>query len=230
VPLALVVLLATGALFAYFGQTYQTGADPWQLFALWALLTLALCLGLRSDVLWVPWVLVAMAGVSLWVHAHSGHRWGVQPDGFTVHMVGWAAALALVGAMSPPARGFTGAGVWALRTAAALAVVMITLTAVGALFSREVAAHYASGLLALAIAAAGFTTRRGFDVFALSAAALGINTLLVAGLTRWLFEGHRGGDWIGPMLVIGLVAAGLLAATVSAVLRLARHRGAEENA
>lgn len=27
-PLALVVLLATGALFAYFGQTYQTGADP----------------------------------------------------------------------------------------------------------------------------------------------------------------------------------------------------------
>ena len=228
VALALLLLLATGGLFAYFGQTYQTGADPWQLFALWALLTLALCLGLRSDVLWVPWALVAMGAVSLWVHAHSGHRWSLQPDGLAVHMVGWAAALALVLALSTPARPLTGAGVWALRTAAALAVIMITVTAAGALFAREVAAHYTLGLVALAIAAAAFSTRRGFDVFALSAASLGINTLLVCGLARWLFHGHLGGDWIGRMLAIGLVAAGLLAATVSAVLRLSRHRGAAE--
>ncbi|MEG0885322.1 MAG: DUF2157 domain-containing protein, partial [Janthinobacterium sp.] len=44
VPLLLVAVLAIGGLFAYFGQTYQTGADPWQLFALWAVLALPLCL------------------------------------------------------------------------------------------------------------------------------------------------------------------------------------------
>jgi uncharacterized membrane protein len=53
-PLLLLALLAVGGLFAYFGQTYQTGADPWQLFALWAALTLPLCLAARSDVLWRP--------------------------------------------------------------------------------------------------------------------------------------------------------------------------------
>ncbi len=57
-PLALLALLGIGALFAFFGQTYQTGADPWQLFALWAALALPLCLGARSDVLWAPWALV----------------------------------------------------------------------------------------------------------------------------------------------------------------------------
>ena len=230
VPLALVVLLATGGLFAYFGQTYQTGADPWQLFALWAALTLPLCLGLRSDVLWAPWVLVAMAAVSLWVHAHSGHSWRVQPDDLAVHLIGWTVALAIVVGMSTLARAFTGAGVWALRTAAALAVVTITLTALGGLFFSQVSAQYALGLLALAAAAVVFMSRRGFDVFALSAAALGLNALLVAGLARLLFEGHRGGEPLGIMLTIGLVAAGLLAATVNGVLRLARRRGSEENA
>jgi uncharacterized membrane protein len=229
VPLALVVLLATGGLFAYFGQTYQTGADPWQLFALWAALALPLCLGQRSDVLWAPWVLVAIAAVTLWVHAYSGHRWSVRPDDVTVHGIGWTVALAIVVGLSPLARAFTGAGVWALRTAATLTVVMITLTALGRLFFERVSAQYALGLLALFAAAWVFMSRRGFDVFALSAAALGINTLLVAGLARVLFEGQRG-DWIGLMLIIGLVAAGLLAATVNGVLKLARRRSAEENA
>ncbi len=230
VPLALVVLLATGGLFAYFGQTYQTGADPWQLFALWAALALPLCLAQRSDVLWAPWVLVAMAAVSLWVHAHSGHRWSVRPDDLAVHLIGWTVALAIVVGTSALARAFTGAGVWALRTAATLAVVMITLTALGGLFFDKVSAQYALGLLALLAAAWVFMSRRGFDVFGLSAAALGINTLLVAGLVRVLFEGHQGANWIGLTLIIGLVAAGLLAATVNGVLKLARRHSAEENA
>ena len=230
VPLALVVLLATGGLFAYFGQTYQTGADPWQLFALWAALALPLCLALRSDVLWAPWVLVAMAAVSLWVHAHSGHRWSVQPEDLAVHLAGWMVALAIVVGMSTLARAFTGAGTWALRSAATLTVVMITLTALGTLFFRTISAQYVLGLLALVAAAVFFMSRRGFDVFALSAAALGINTLLVAGLARVLFEGRHGGDPIGLMSIIGLVAAGLLAATVNAVLKLARRRSSEESA
>src|SRR5690349_19694804 len=43
VGFALFAMLSVGGLFAYFGQTYQTGADAWQLFALWALLALPLC-------------------------------------------------------------------------------------------------------------------------------------------------------------------------------------------
>src|SRR5256885_7275137 len=100
-PLALLALFAIGGLFAYFGQTYQTGADAWQLFAWWAVLALPLCLGLRSDLLWAPWALVAMSAVSLWVQAHTGHRWRVQPDALGAHLIRGPAGGARVASPSP---------------------------------------------------------------------------------------------------------------------------------
>jgi uncharacterized membrane protein len=220
-PLSLLVLLATGALFAYFGQTYQTGADPWQLFALWAALTLPLALALRTDLLWAPWTLVAFVGIALWIHAHAGHRWAVQPEDLAVHLAGWAAAGSVVLAMSALARRATGAGAWSLRTAVTLAVIVITSTALAGLFSRSVATHYVYGLVVLAALALAFVPQRSFDVFALSAVALGLNTLLVAGLGRLLLENAHG-DPIGRLFLLGAAAAGLLAGTVSGVLRLAR--------
>ncbi|MGB1237459.1 MAG: DUF2157 domain-containing protein [Pseudomonadales bacterium] len=45
--------LLIGALLALVGQTYQTGADPWQLFATWALFMLPLSLLGRSCILWI---------------------------------------------------------------------------------------------------------------------------------------------------------------------------------
>lgn len=222
-PLSLVLLLATGALFAHFGQTYQTGADPWQLFALWAALTLPLALGARSDLIWAPWALVVFVAIALWIHAHTGHRWRVEPDDLAVHVVGWAAALAVVAALSDFGRRLTGAGAWALRTAVTLAVVVLTSTALAGLFGRSVGTHYVFGLVVLAAMAAAFAPARGFDVYALSAAALGVNTLLVAGLGRALLEDAHG-DPIGRLFLLGLAAAGLLAASVSGVLRLARAR------
>lgn len=48
-PLGLLALLAIGALFAYFDQTYQTGSDPWHLFALWS--ALALLVGMADAAL-----------------------------------------------------------------------------------------------------------------------------------------------------------------------------------
>ena len=226
VPMGLLTLLAIGGLFAYFGQTYQTGADAWQLFALWAVLALPLCLGARSDVLWAPWALVAMTAVSLWVMAHTGHQWRVEPDDLRAHLIGWTAAFAIVFVLG--ARRFTGGGIWALRTALTLAVTMVTLGAMGGLFSRGVAGHYGLGLALLAVASVVLARPRSFEVFGLSAVALGINALLVAGLVRLLFENRSGGhDPIGELLLIGLVAAGLLAATVAGVLRLAQRAVAQ---
>lgn len=223
-PLALLAMLGIGALFAYFGQTYQTGADPWQLFALWAVLALPLCLGARSDVLWAPWALVVVTGISLWTHAHLGHRWRVQPEDLRTHALAWLLAVLLVGWLSRPMQRFTGAGLWSLRTAATLAVVMTTATALGGLFHDTVAPHYALGLLVMAGAAGLLCLRVAFDVFVLSAVALGLNSLLVSGLSRLLFDDHRG-DPIGSLLLIGLVAAGLLAASVSAILKLSKRHG-----
>lgn len=228
-PLGLFALLGIGGLFAWFGQTYQTGADPWQLFAIWAALALPMCLGVRSDVLWAPWALVVSAGISLWVHAHTGHQWRVEPADLPVFGAGFAAAALLVAALAKPLQRLTGAGPWALRTAGTLAVVMITLTAIGGLFHKPVAPHYLMGLGVLAVAAATLSRPRMFEVFVLSAVALGINALLVGGLIRWLFDGIRG-DFIGSLFFVGIAAAGLLAASVSVITRLVRREAARGQA
>jgi uncharacterized membrane protein len=229
-PLALMAMVAIGGLFAYFGQTYQTGADPWQLFALWAVLALPLALAVRSDVLWAPWALVAMTAVSLWVHAHTGHRWRVAPDDLAAHLIGWGAALAVVAALGPWLGRVTGTGIWSRRTSVTLAAILITLTALGGLFHTPVAPHYLLGLVVLAGAAGVLCLRRMFDVFALSAVALGLDTLLVVGLGRALFDFGSGGDPIGRLFMIGIVAAGLLAGSVTLVMRIARHHGAAARA
>ncbi|MFM5464364.1 DUF2157 domain-containing protein [Aeromonas simiae] len=59
--------LNLGGLLALIGQTYQTGADPWQLFALWAALLLPWALLGRSAVLWgLAWMLGQLALVLYW--------------------------------------------------------------------------------------------------------------------------------------------------------------------
>ena len=223
VPLGLLALLTIGGLFAYFGQTYQTGADPWQLFAVWAVLALPLCLSVRSDVLWTPWALIVTTGISLWVYAHTAHRWRVEPQDLRIYAMAWSAALGLTLALSPVFARWSGSGPWAMRTAVTLATVMITTTALGALFDREMVLLYGLGLGLLAGAALALASRQLFEIFGLSAVGLGLNVLLIFGLGKALFHDTRGDNWLGAMLLLGLAAAGLLAGTVSVLLRLSRR-------
>ena len=138
-------------------------------------------------------------------------------------MAGWALGLLVVLTLSPPLRRATGAGVWALRLALTLLVVMVSASALGALFQREVAGQYSAGLLLLAALATWLSLRSNFDIFGLSAAALGLNTLLFGGLVRLLFDRSADGDMVGRLLLLGLTAAALLAGTVSLILRLSRY-------
>ncbi len=54
-----------GALFAVFGQIYQTGADSWELFRAWALILLPLALLSRQGGLWFLTWLVTNIGLNL---------------------------------------------------------------------------------------------------------------------------------------------------------------------
>lgn len=55
--------VATGALLALIGQTYQTGADIWELFAAWAVLMLPFVVLSRSAASWLLWWVVANAAL-----------------------------------------------------------------------------------------------------------------------------------------------------------------------
>lgn len=226
-PLGLLALLTIGGLFAYFGQTYQTGADPWQLFAVWAVLALPLCFSVRSDVLWTPWALIISTGISLWVHAHTAHDWRVEPQDLHIYAMAWSAALGLTLALSPVFKRWSGSGLWAMRTAVTLATLMVSTTSLGALFSNKMVLLYGLGLGLLAGTAFALASRKLFDIFCLSAVGLGLNVLLIFGLGKVLFHDTRGDFWMGAMLLLGLAAAGLLAGTVGVLLRLSRRDAAQ---
>ncbi|MBB5205822.1 putative membrane protein [Inhella inkyongensis] len=209
----LLALLLQGGVLAYFGQTYQTGADPWQLFALWALLTLPLALQLRHDLLWAPWSLVLALGVTLWTHAHAGQRWMLGSEDLPLLMQASALLAAALAFLQ-----WRGAA-WGARALGLWSALLLMGWGLATLFDERVGSPYwMAGLLA----GAGLLSQwQRADMVLLSVFALALNVWAVAGLSRLLFRG--GGDHIGSLLLIGLVAAGLLAATVSQLMRLARR-------
>lgn len=213
---ALVALGAAGGLLAYFGQTYQTGADPWQLFAWWSLLTLPLCLAVRRDALWAPWAIVTACAIALWVRAHTGGWWNVHADERFAYLAGWTMSAALVLLLSHLARRWTGAGDWALRLAAMTSVALIAPQGGAAMFGPVELGCLA--LVLLAVLAWLFSTGPRFDLFILSTAGLGINVVLIIALLRIFVWGSRAET--GAFLIVGLCAALLLATTVKAISAL----------
>ena len=179
--------------------------------------------------LWTPWALVAMTAVALWAQAHAGGAWGWSgssgPDGLRVYGWAWGVGALMVAGLGPVLRPLTGAGLWSMRTAATLAVAMVTFSALIALVGDETLPTYWLGLLVLAGAALVLALPVAFEIGVLSVVALGLDTLLVAGLGRWLLHDYQEYEPIAQLFVLGLIAAGVLAASVAALLRLARYHG-----
>ncbi|EPJ47224.1 MAG: hypothetical protein OFPI_32160 [Osedax symbiont Rs2] len=73
--LLMAMTVLTGALLALVGQTFQTGADPWQLFALWAAFMLPWSLIGRSSILWIFNILLSNLALFLYLDIHRGALW-----------------------------------------------------------------------------------------------------------------------------------------------------------
>lgn len=221
VPFALLTFLAAGGLLAYFGQTYQTGGDPWQLFALWAGLTLPLAWAVRADTVWAAWIVVALTAVTLWDGAHARPAWSDIGGGGSVHIIAALCAALLTASMSRPCHRHTGAGAWTFGIALVLSAAFVTMTGVRDLWDPG-SPHYGASLVLLGLAAALIGHARPFDVLAASVVGLALNVLLVAG-TLFLFGKTQ--SLIFPLLVVGIVALGLLFMTVTLIMA-GMHRSA----
>jgi uncharacterized membrane protein len=218
-PFSLLGFLAIGGLFAFFGQTYQTGADPWQLFALWAGLGVWLPLCSRSDTVWCAWIVVALTGVSLWDFALSGHDWSHASAGSPVHLAALCAATLPPLLMTRNLHRYTGAGVFAWRVAMTLSAVVVTELGITGMFDGLSPQFWFALALAVATGFAMASPSR-FDVYAVSIVGLAVNILLNAAMASLLFA-HVGGD-IGKLMLWALAAAGLLAGSVRVIMQLSR--------
>jgi uncharacterized membrane protein len=220
--LALFALLAIGALFAFYGQTYQTGADPWQLFALWSLLGLPLVIAVSSEAIRVVWIAVSMTAIALWTMPRSEmfHHTSTLSAA-----VGCSMALLLALSMSRQLRHITGAGPYASGVAIVSALCLIIAEIGPAIFRNAIV----SALPILTILLASFIYSRPayLDVLALNACALSLNFLVDTNIVNWVLNLH-GLDVVTAVGTIGVAASGLCGISVCAilyVLKQAKRKG-----
>jgi uncharacterized membrane protein len=203
----LLAFVATGALLALFGQTYQTGADVYELFLSWAAVGLVLVVAGQWSVTWAAWALVlnvALALFSGW-RAESGwlfalfFGWSLHPgDIMAVAMLVdlglWAATLAArrtsAAALAPR---------WLGRFVLAGAVAFATAAGIAAIVDDDASAW--SGLLVAAVLAglAAYTLRRREDPFPLALVAASAIALTTVALGR-----HSGLDDLELFLGLAL--------------------------
>lgn len=203
----LLAFIITGALLALFGQTYQTGADVYELFLSWAAVGVVIVVAGQWSVTWAAWALVlnvALALFSGW-RAESGwlfslfFGWSLHPgDVMAVAMLVdlglWAATLA-VRETSAAALAPRWLGRFVLTGAVGFA------TAAGIAFIVDADASAWSGLLVAVVLAglAGHTLHRRDDSFPLALLAASAIALTTVALGR-----HSGLDDLELFLALAL--------------------------
>jgi uncharacterized membrane protein len=181
--------IATGALLALIGQSYQTGADVWELFAAWAALMLPFVLLSRSSAAWALWL--AVANMALLRALSQSALWAYVDVLFHLRSLLLVAGLNLAVLLTFECLGrwlLPGARRWMARLAAVGVVAPLCAAAVAGWFEPG----FRQGLTAFALAAAGGGLVYGMwrrDVAMLALLSYAAIAVLAAGLARW-FDAH----------------------------------------
>ena len=203
-----------GGLLALVGQTYQTGADPWQLFAVWAIMVLPWVVIGRFGVLLLFWVGLLNLSIVLYFQAFP-RFFGLVDLLFGAEALLWS--LFLVNILAQFLWEFAAwrkvgwlAERWPLRVLAVAGGSLITTLAIWSIIESRSFSLY--GLLGycLWLAATYFTYRRKLvDIFILAGGVLSVIVVGTTALARGLFD--HGGN-AASLLFVGLVVIGLSAA------------------
>ena len=180
--------ITTGALLALFGQTYQTGADVYELFLTWALLGLPIAILANWSVASAGWLLVLNtalllyfgwqpAGGLLWTLLGN---WRFNPANFLVaavwlNVILWFVFERLNLAAVPE---------WVRRIAIFFAFVFGTWVGILCVVDDDVSAWVLPGLVAAMILTAMHTLRTRTDIFPLAAV---MGTFIIVSLV-WLAD------------------------------------------
>lgn len=212
VPMGIIAMLGSGATLACIGQTYPTGAEPWQLFALWATLNAPFCYAIRSDALWVLWAIITNTATTL-VIQQNARTWG-DSDATALHaqLMALGAIAATTALFRLPLRDKIGSGKWTAACSLLLAALSFCSAMIRALSSHESAVYW-FGLALLVVACLWLSGKRYLDSFGLCIILLAINVELDAGFVyvalNWETQGL-----ISLLFGISVVASGILASSI----------------
>lgn len=205
--LAMVLL---GGLLALIGQTYQTGADTWELFALWAALSLPWVLAGRHAALWLTWALLLNVALSLWLDV-AGHLSQDVALGLlnALLLLAWE----LAGTRWPEFSGRLGRRLLALAMIAPL-----VFAAMDDIFDKENGLGVACWLVVTVVAGTSFLHPRR-DLPVLAMLMLGVIAVVTSALAEFVFSGKETAFEM-LVLAVAVIAQGTAAAFV--LRRLAR--------
>jgi uncharacterized membrane protein len=203
-----------GGLLALIGQTYQTGADTWELFSLWAALALPWTFAGRHAAIWLLWI--AVANIALWLWADTfDNPW--FNDMRNVTLVGLCDVVLCLAWGIASTRWSEFVGYAGPRLLAAAALIFLSLPAIGAAIDHGTPkfGYAICAWLVATVALSAFELHRGRDraVFAM------ILLAAIAVSTAWLFQlavhylfphdGEPAALWLLlALVVIGETAAG----------------------
>ncbi len=200
--------IGLGILLALFGQTYQTGADPWQLFFNWALLILPWTLLARFPSLWIVWlVLLNLSAILYFKTFRNTFSFLFHSDLALIWILFSfnAIALACWELLAKTLAWLRTA--WATRIIAVAAGVAATCLAFYGIFERDanVIIHFAAWLVYVA-ALLGYYRYQRPDLFMLAGACLSVIAVVIALMTDNLFSTLDDGS---GLLLIALTIIGL---------------------
>lgn len=213
--LLFVASVLVGVLVALYGQTYQTGADPWELFAVWATMILPWTLISRFAPLWL--MLVGLINTALILYGHAFEpRVAWLPDPALTLALGLAVVntLALgVWEWAMPRRAWMQDD-WSPRLLAVAAGVPATLLAIQAVIASRTTHDLIVFLVwvaALALLIWFYRYRRP-DLFMLAGACFAVITVVVAWLIEHIVDDLSGSGGAFLFMAFVIVAMGASAA------------------
>lgn len=204
------VSLLAGGLLALIGQIYQTGADTWELFAVWAAAILPWALLGRLPALWVLWLALLNLAVSLYYMTFGFlFGWLFDPERMMWLLFGLnTAALVLWEACAA-------AGVawmrerWSVRIVATASGVFATWLALISIFGWRETSHWGVPVWLAWMAAAYGAYRHWLkDVYVLSGGVLSLVVVVACFFAKNMRHSDAGGFLLIGLIIIGLSAAG----------------------
>lgn len=203
----LVGSILIGVLLALYGQTYQTGVDPWQLFFSWALLLLPWALLGRFAALWVVWLLLINLSLVLYhqpIHRGVWFPFELEVDSLWILFIFNSFALLIWELAAGYFRWLSAR--WPTRLLAVMSGVLITWLVVMAIFDDS-DAHSPGVLVWLIWVPVIYFTYRTLqpDLFMLAGMCLSGITIIVSVLLWLTVDGlEEGGFLLIAITLIGL--------------------------
>lgn len=206
----LAAALSVGALLALIGQTYQTGADTFELFAAWAVAILPWVLLGRFPALWIAWLALVNLALALYFLTF-GLLWGMlfAPEKL-LWLLFWVNTVALAAWESAATRIAWLRERWALRILATASGGVVTVLALFDIVDwREAGGLGVPAWLAWLGAAHFFYRRRARDLFVLAGGVLSAIVVASTFLGKHLLKIDSAfGFLLMSVVVIALSAAG----------------------